>query len=223
VDDALSETRLAWKPDREYLLREPGPLYNIAPSYSGGFEQLIVTRGEDGAREIRHARWWFIPKRWAKPLKELPTAFNARSEDIGAKPLWRDAFRSSRCLVPATGWREFMGRPGQKQPYHFQLPEHWFAFAGLRSTWTSPEGDVVDCFAIITTEANASAKPIHDRMPLIMPPAHYAEWLDPKSNPEQTLLAAITVSEWRKVDVYASNPVGNRPGVEGPEVIGRLS
>ena len=81
-------------------------MFNIAPSHGPGFEQLIVVQKED-RRVLRLARWWMIPGFWTKPLRELPTSFNARAEDVADKPFFRAAFASHRCLVPATGWREF--------------------------------------------------------------------------------------------------------------------
>lgn len=206
--------------------------YNISPSYGAGFEQAIVVSGA-GGRELRLARWWFIPWFWKKPLKELPTAFNARAEDLTGKAFWKEAFRSRRCLVPATGWREFRPSPPRlrsglraskkaKQPYHFHLQGELFAFAGIWSTWQSPEGAAIDSFAIITTEANAVAKPVHSRMPVVLPKTSYDAWLDPHRDPTPVLAAAIAAGTSLGIDIYPSNPIANKSGFEGVEAIERV-
>src|SRR5690606_33839192 len=115
----FSQLRLAF--DATDLSFRPWvPTYNIAPSSGPGHEQPFIVRGA-GGRELRLGRFWLIPSWWKQPLRELPTAFNARAEELAQKPLWREPFRSRRCLVPATGWREFALEKGKKQPYHFHL------------------------------------------------------------------------------------------------------
>jgi putative SOS response-associated peptidase YedK len=115
----LSEIKLQLKVEQLELFREFRPLYNIAPSYSEGFEQPFVVRMREGERALRLGRWWMIPHFWSKPLKALPAAFNARAEDLASKAFWRGAFERYRCLVPATGWREFRPEHGKKQPISF--------------------------------------------------------------------------------------------------------
>ena len=222
----LSEIKLELKIEQLELFREFRTAYNIAPSYSGGSEQVFVVRTREGKRAVRLGRWWMIPHFWSKPLKALPAAFNARSEELLQKPFWRDAFRQYRCLVPATGWREFKpeGPNGKvKQPYQFRLEQPRFAFAGLWSRWTSPEGELVESFAIVTTEPNATAVEYHDRMPLVLAPDLYDRWLDPQADAERLLAEARARSLGLKLDVYPTDPLGNNVRFEGPEVVARLS
>jgi putative SOS response-associated peptidase YedK len=233
----FSEIRLAFAVDEVRAARDYRATYNISPSYGAGFEQPIVVQGAAG-RELRLARWWFIPWFWKKPLKELPTAFNARAEDLASKAFWKEAFRESRCLVPATGWREF--RPSSahvpseveglraraktaKQPYHFHLQGELFAFAGLWSSWQSPEGEAIDSFAIVTTEASAMAKSVHTRMPVVLPKTSYDAWLDPQHDPAAVLAEAIAAGTTLGIDIYPSNPIGNKSGFEGVEAIERVA
>jgi putative SOS response-associated peptidase YedK len=219
----LSEIKLELKVDQLELFREFRAAYNIAPSHSAGSEQVIVVRTREGKRALRLGRWWMIPHFWSKPLKALPATFNARSEDLLQKPFWRDAFRQYRCLVPATGWREFKPEGKVKQPYHFRLEQPLFAFAGLWSRWTSPDGELVDSFAIITTEPNATASEYHNRMPLVLAPDLYEGWLEPQADAERLLAEARERRQSSKLEVYPTDPLGNNVRFEGPEVVARLS
>jgi putative SOS response-associated peptidase YedK len=219
----LSEIKLELKVEQLQLFREFRAAYNIAPSYGAGSEQLFVVRTREGKRAVRLGRWWMIPHFWSKPLKALPAAFNARSEELSEKPFWRDAFRQYRCLVPATGWREFKAEGKVKQPYQFRLEQPLFAFAGLWSSWTSPDGELVESFTVITTEPNATAVEYHDRMPLVLAPDLHEGWLDPRADAEQLLLEARTRSQSLQLDVYPTSPLGNNVRFEGPEVVARLS
>jgi putative SOS response-associated peptidase YedK len=218
----LSEIKLELKVEQLELFREFRPAYNIAPSHGGGFEQAFVVQTRDGKRALRQGRWWMIPHFWSKPLKQLPAAFNARAEELAQKPFWRDAFRQYRCLVPATGWREFKPEGKLKQPYQFRLEQRLFAFAGLWSRWTSPDGELVESFAVVTTAPNEQAAAFHDRMPLVLPPELYGAWLDPAADAEQVLLDAQGRSRSRPLDIYATNPLGNNVHFEGPEVVERF-
>jgi putative SOS response-associated peptidase YedK len=218
----LSEIKLELVVEQLELLRELTPLYNIAPSRGPGFEQAFVMQDRDRQRVLRHGRWWMIPQFWSKPLKTLPAAFNARAEDLEQKPFWRRAFHESRCLVPATGWREFKLEGKRKQPYQFRLPERVFAFAGLWSRWTSPDGEVVDSFAVMTVPPSAAAAPYHHRMPLVIARELYATWLDPQADPASVLSEARARSAALPLDVYPSNPRGNDVRFEGPEVVARF-
>jgi putative SOS response-associated peptidase YedK len=218
----LSEIKLELKVEQLELFREFRPAFNIAPSYGGGSEQAFVVQTRQGKRALRLGRWWMIPHFWKKPLKALPAAFNARSEDLQQKPFWRDAFRQDRCLVPATGWREFKAEGKHKQPYQFRLEQRLFAFAGLCSRWTSPDGELVESFSVITSEPNLQAAAFHDRMPLVLPPDLYDGWLDPAADAQQLLLEARQRSRSLALDVYPTNPLGNNVRFEGPEVVERF-
>src|SRR5690606_20008520 len=126
-----------------------------------------------------------------KPLKDLPTSFNARSETAGDKPFFRGA---KRCLVPTTGWREFPGTAGKKKAFSFELrkeqaerPE-FFAFGGLYSEWHDPTRDEsVYTFSLLTPAPSGTVPPHHHRMPLLVPQSSYREWLDQDAGYEKML------------------------------------
>src|SRR5262245_31449342 len=106
---------------------------------------------------------------------------NARSETVATKPAFRDAFQRRRCLVLADGFFEWQKVGRHRQPHYFHL---WdarpFAFAGLWDHW-GRDGETVESCTILTTEANELVKPVHERMPVIVAPADFGPWLDPKA------------------------------------------
>jgi len=218
----FSEIKIAFNVEQIDLFREWTPKFNIAPSSGAGYEQPFIAN-VDGVRTAKLGRWWLIPYWWSKPLKELPTAFNARAEELATKPMWRDAFKTSRCLVPATGWREFVVDKdvpkAKKQPWHFK-PGGVFAFAGLWSRWKSPEGERVESFTIVTTTPSKLIARFHDRMPLVLAPELHREWLS--GDGAATLSRAQeAASRLTFDDIFLCDPVGNSVHVEDPSVIRR--
>jgi putative SOS response-associated peptidase YedK len=143
---------------------------------------------------------------------------------VAGKPHFREAFRSSRCLVPATGWREYVPTGAKaKQPYHFHLGHQLFAFAGLCSRWVSPDGELIESFTIMTTAPSEHAAKYHDRMPMVLAPELYDAWLDPKGKPAEVLIEAQRRAQETTIEIYASNPVANSTKFEGPEAIAPLT
>jgi putative SOS response-associated peptidase YedK len=112
---------------------------------------------------------------------------DARNETVAEKPSFRHAFRKRRCLVPADAFYEWQAVKGRKQPSLFEMKDGGpFALAGLWEEWHDPAGAVIESCTVLTTEANELVCPVHDRMPVIVPPKAYAEWLDPDlHDPEQ--------------------------------------
>lgn len=163
--------------------------YNIAPST----DVPIVRINAEGQRELVRMRWGLVP-RWAKDPAIGARMINARGETLPDKPSFRTAYRRHRCLIPADGFYEWMtvggGEASRKQPVHIGMADGaLFGFGGLYERWLSEDGDVLDSCTIVTTEANALLKPVHDRMPMIVSPAHYARWLDPANADVTDLIA----------------------------------
>lgn len=150
----------------------------------------ILHPGSTQAMAIASARWGLIPNWWKNDAP--PTfSFNARLEEAAGKPMWRHPLRHSRCLIPAEGWYEWQAVAGQdpktgkpktiKQPHYLHLRDGGlFCFAGLLSVWRTPEHEapVLSC-AILTCAAVGPVAEVHDRMPVALPAAAHAEWLDP--------------------------------------------
>jgi len=118
---------------------------------------------------------------------------NARAETVAEKPSFRKPFRERRCLVPADGYYEWKREGSRKQPYHIRLnSERPFAFAGLWDWWSDEEGQSIESCAILTTKPNERLASIHDRMPVILPPAAYEPWLDSGLQDATRLLTLLT-------------------------------
>jgi putative SOS response-associated peptidase YedK len=214
----FSQLKLAFEAADE-TFRSWTPTYNISPGWGPGHEQPFIKLNTAGHRVLRLGRFWFIPPWWSKALKQLPTLFNARAEELQEKRTWRSAFSQHRCLVPATGWREFVGDKAPKQPYHFSLSGEGFAFAGLSSKWSSPEGEIVESFSIVTTAPSEQAASYHDRMPLIMPKELFESWLSPTVSGRPALEQAMKAALSQPLTIFPTDPIGNNPRFEGKEAV----
>ena len=159
------------------------PRYNVSP----GTEVAIVRSRENKPRELALARWGLVPF-WAKDPDFGARTINARSETAAQKPAFRAAFRYRRCLIPADGFYEWAGSGRKKQPFFIHLENGKpFAFAGLWESWTGADGSVLETCTILTTEANEKLSELHHRMPVILPEASYADWLNPRENRAKVL------------------------------------
>jgi putative SOS response-associated peptidase YedK len=189
------------------------PHYNIAPT-----QQVFALRSEQGKIEPVFLRWGLIPS-WAKDPKIAYTLINARSETAAQKPSFRAAFKTRRCLIPADGFYEWMKEGKAKKPMRFTLrDERLFAFAGLWERWLSPEGPAVQTFTILTTSANELVRPLHERMPVILDPARYQDWLDPVTSVQEVQAWMVP---WSADDMamVPANPLVNSPRNQGPELL----
>jgi putative SOS response-associated peptidase YedK len=105
---------------------------------------------------------------------------NARAETAASKPSFREALRKQRCLVPADAFYEWRRSAKETQPFCFEVGVGAiFAFAGPWDSWRSHDGQAIETFTILTTTPNDLLADVHDRMPVIVAPAHYDLWLDP--------------------------------------------
>ena len=157
------------------LLVDLVPRYNVAPTQ----QVLAVRLDAENKKEYARLRWGLVPS-WADDLKIGQRLINARSETVGEKPAFRDAIRKRRCLIAADGFYEWKGEKKNKQPYFIHRPgREPFAFAGIWERWHDPDGKLIETCSILTTDANEKMRPLHDRMPVILPKDQHARWLDP--------------------------------------------
>ncbi len=172
--------------------------YNIAPTQIAPIVRAVAT----GGREMALARWGLIPS-WARDMAMGARMNNARAETVAEKPAFRAAFRRRRCLVPVDGWYEWKAEDGRKQPYFLHLREGGLAaLAGLWEEWISPDGSPLESYAVVTTEANAEAAAVHDRMPVVISREQQALWLEGPVKEAGTLLRPLGTGElaFHKVD-----------------------
>jgi putative SOS response-associated peptidase YedK len=153
------------------------PSYNVTPQSV----QPVVRPGRDsGAPEFALLRWGLVPS-WAKDAKIGYSTINARAEEVATKPAFREALRKRRCLVPADAFYEWQRSDAKnKRPFAIAFRSGQpYAFAGLWEQWRPKEGEALETFTILTTEANELLAPIHDRMPVILEPKDYKRWMEP--------------------------------------------
>lgn len=188
--------------------------YDIAPTQP----ILIVMSGErqrPGSnlpdRRALLVRWGFTPS-WVKNPREFPLLINARAETAVDKASFRAAMRHRRVLIPASGfyeWRRPSKESGEKpQPYWIRPRRGGvIVFAGLMETWSSPDGSEVDTGAILTSAANKTMSPIHDRMPVVIKPEDFSRWLDCKTQEPRHVLDLLKPAQ---EDLFEAIPVSDR-------------
>jgi putative SOS response-associated peptidase YedK len=162
--------------------------YNIAPTDT----VEVVRPAEGGATELVPMRWGLVPYWWKKPLKQVPATFNARAETVASTPMFRDAFKRHRCVVPASGYYEWIKRLDGKQPYFISAADDGvLSLAGLWDRWKNPEtGETVTSCTMIITNANALTGAIHNRMPVVLNDADIGRWLNGTAGEELLRSAA---------------------------------
>ena len=182
--------------------------YNIAPMT----DVPIIRANPEGERELVRMRWGLVP-RWSKDPAIGARMINARGETLAGKPTFRMAYRRHRCLFPADGFYEWMTLPpsaggskhARKEAQHIGMKGGaLFGLAGVFERWRNDEGAVLDTCAIVTAEANALLAAVHDRMPVIIAPEHYARWLDPANADVDDLVVPYPP------DAMAYHPVSSR-------------
>lgn len=188
--------------------------YNIAPT-----QRVAVVRSQDGANLLEDMVWGLIPA-WAKDRSIGARMINARAETLHEKPSFKRPLASQRCLVVADGFYEWRKVDGAKVPMFIRLTSRRpFGFAGLYDTWTSPSGEAVRSCTIITTAANDLVRPIHDRMPVILPRAVEADWLATEARPVGDLLQLLKPYPDQEMEAYPVARLVNSSQNDGPECI----
>ncbi len=191
--------------------------YNIAPTQG----IPVVLLDEAGARRFRLMRWGLLPG-FVKDPKKFPTLINARSEEVLVKPSFRHAVRRRRCLIPADGFYEWTGPKGKRRPFHLMPhPPRLIAFAGLYERWQDPQGGELDTVTILTCEANRTVAALHDRMPVVLDPEQYEDWLDAKRVSAEEALAMIgpaadDLFEAVELDPKINDSRKDEPGIQEP-------
>jgi putative SOS response-associated peptidase YedK len=184
--------------------------YNIAPSQ----EVPAIRRSQEGRRELTLLRWGLVPH-WAQAETTGHSLINARAETVASKPAFRSAFRRRRCLIPADGFYEWNKAGRTRQPYFIRIKDGLpLAFAGLWEEWRDPDGQAGSC-AIIVTRANALVQPIHDRMPVILEPRAYGQWLSTDITDAEDLTQLLVPFPRENMKAYPVDRWVDNPQNEG--------
>jgi putative SOS response-associated peptidase YedK len=181
------------------------PLGNLEPRFSLCPTQDIIVAlpAPDGAHKLERMRWGLVPPWWKKPLRELPSTFNARAETVAEKPTFRAAFRARRCIIPASGTYEWQDRTDGKQPWYFTPAEGpLLLIAGLWEEADHPEqsGKTIRSATMVITDANSFVAQYHDRMPVLLDSETMKSWMSGEAGHEllkpatETMLKAHPVS-----------------------------
>lgn len=195
------------------------PSYNIPPSRN----ILIAAADENGERHLQLCKWGLIPV-WARATAIGDKMINARAETVAEKPAFRDAFNKNRCFIVANGFYEWRREGTAKFPVYVRLKsQEIMAFAGLYSLWKSPVGEDIYTAAIITTDANELLSAVHDRMPVILSPEKYDEWLNPNEKDKAKLLSLLRPYPSDEMEYYDVTLYVNRPEHDSPDVIEPLN
>jgi len=207
--------------------RGPSGPEDHGASEHGAPEHGAIEHG--GVRELRVVRWGLVPS-WAKDISIGSRLINARAETVATKPAFRRAFARHRCLLPADGFYEWekSGDPKHpaKQPYFIHREDGGvLAFAGLYELWRDkgrPDDDPgawLWTATIITTQAEDEVGRIHDRMPMVIDPAHWADWLDPTATSADALHELLTPAASAHLASYPVSTEVNSVRHNGPGLI----
>jgi putative SOS response-associated peptidase YedK len=189
------------------------PSYNITPAR----KILCIVELEDKSLKAVNLFWGLVPS-WSKDTKNSHHLINARAETIREKPSFRAAFQKRRCLIVAQGFYEWQKLESGKQAFHIHRQDNQlFAFAGIWEHWQQEQQALYSC-SVITTEATELMQPIHDRMPVILPPDHYSNWLDKSTSVDQAFMLLDNLAYANMTTTRVSDWVNN-PRHEGERCI----
>ncbi|MBI5302641.1 MAG: SOS response-associated peptidase [Chloroflexi bacterium] len=197
---------------------EVKPNYNVAPT-----QQVVAVVQRDGQNVLDAMRWGLIPV-WAKDMAIGSKMINARAETVAEKASFKRPLKSRRCLIVADGFYEWQKTGAQKIPMFIQLKSKKpFGFAGLYDVWKSPDDEWIASCTIITTSANELMKPIHERMPVILPKTSYKSWLNPANQDLGELVTLLQPYPADKMIAYPVSSLVNSPRNNSAELIRPVS
>lgn len=190
--------------------------YNIAP---GSLIPAVRTPRRGRPPEAVALRWGLVPA-WAKSDESATQLVNARAETLAGKPSFREALRTRRCVIPASGFYEWEHQGRARKPWLFRLQgDRPFGFAGLWDTWRAPDGTALETCAVITTEPNALMRPIHNRMPVLLAPEQFKPWLDPSVTDPNDLAPLLRIPPAEHMHTLAVRRFVSNVRHEGPECV----
>jgi len=193
------------------------PRFNVAPT-----QEVPVVVAREGTRRLVRKRWGLVPH-WADDPGIAARTINARIETAAEKPAFRAAAKKGRCLVPADGFYEWLHAGTRREPHHVRLPDRGcFAIAGLHERWTGP-GGILETFTLLTCDAHPTLRWLHDRMPALVAPGDWEEWLDPGQTDAGEALALPDPELAARFEIHPVDSRVNSPRYDGPECLAPAS
>lgn len=202
------------------LFHTSGPVPNWAPTWNMAPTRdapVVRVHPESGERRLDLLRWGLVPH-WAKDPKSVRMTINARSETLATTPMFRDAYARRRCLVPADAFYEWQVADGAKLPWAIARADGQpLVFAGLWEGWRGADGTVIRSFTIVTTTANDTLHPLHERMPVVLEATDWPVWLGEQEGDRAALLRPSTAAfrTWR-VEPAVNNVRNDEPRLLEP-------
>lgn len=190
--------------------------YNVTP----GSVMPVVVNGAGASNELRFMRWGLVPP-WSKDAKIGYKMINARSETVEEKASFKIPFKTQRCLVPASGFYEWQQQDGQKQPFYIHSPNKMLTLAGLYEVIPDAGGQDFMTYTILTKDANADLKNIHDRMPVILDEEEEQRWIDSQTQADE-LREILETDTQEKLNAYKISSEVNSPKNNSPALIKKL-
>ena len=189
--------------------------FNIAPTQS----IPVIYKDKNQENKIEFMKWGLVPF-WAKDPKIGYGMINARAETLSQKPSFKHILKTKRCLVPSSGFYEWKKMDKHKVPYYIGIKNsRIFSFAGLFDNWKDSVGNELVTFTIITTDANNTLKPIHDRMPVILEQEFEEKWLDTRIQDFDSLAEMLKPYPDDQMTAYAVSREVNDPKNDNPQLI----
>jgi putative SOS response-associated peptidase YedK len=200
------------------------PSFNVAPS-----NDVYVVLEQGGTRKLDAFHWGLIPF-WAKDVKTGLKMINARAETVTSSGAYKHAFKKRRCIIPADGfyeWQKLAGRKAKQPMFIHRADGEPIAFAGLWELWRPPDAKddddaIIRSCTIITGEPNDKVRPIHDRMPVMLPPNAWEQWLDPDNDDVESLSTLLVPAPSELLEVWAVSTAVNNVGSKGAELLTRV-
>ncbi|MFT5171773.1 MAG: putative SOS response-associated peptidase YedK [Candidatus Marinamargulisbacteria bacterium] len=183
------------------------PSFNIAPTHP----ILTIFKNESGGNSGAYFHWGLIPG-WSKNKAIGGKMINARLETLTERPSFKNLIKSKRCLVPLSGFYEWVQEGESKHPYFFRFNRPTVFFAGLWDTWTSSEGTIINSVTLITREADSVMNEYHRRMPaLLHDPSQLSHWLDIDQTNALAAIEIVKASPPLKMIIEQVSPFVNSP------------
>ena len=199
------------------------PSYNVAPTN----DILAVAASSEGVRRLGTFRWGLVPS-WAKDPATGNRMINLRASTVSEKPAFKRMLAKHRCIIPVDGFYEWkdMGKGRKKQPFYIRSRDgSVLALAGLWGAWKDKDaaGDADDDWlrtcTIITTEPNKVLKPVHDRMPVVLPPEAWDTWLDRSNEDAAAMAKLLRPAPDDLLELYPVSTEVNKVGNDGEQLV----